>query len=70
MSLMLDIHGREDLDGRVRYIGHAALQPDGSWRALADIDGALCVVEVNIRCDALAALAEALFGWLSWANHH
>ena len=64
MSAVLDIDGHEDLDGRVRYIGHAALQPDGSWRALADVDGSLCVVEVHVRCEALAALAEALYGWL------
>ena len=33
----------------IRYIGNAARQPDGTWRCLAEICGALCVVEVSLR---------------------
>lgn len=44
-----------DVDGRVcpktgmSYIGKARKQLDGTWRCLANVDGALCLVEVAIH---------------------
>lgn len=43
----IDVDGRVDAKG-VRFIGKAKRQPDGTWRALADVGGALCLVEVNV----------------------
>ena len=44
-----------DLDGHivdgVRYIGKALLQPNGKWACLADVNGALCRVEVSIQAE-------------------
>lgn len=47
------IGGEIDLDGHVdrrgvEYIGKATRQPDGSWRCLALVDSALCIVEAKI----------------------
>jgi hypothetical protein len=33
----------------VRYIGRATLFKSGKWRCLADVDGALYLVEISIR---------------------
>ena len=47
-------HTEVDVDGRVcatsgiEYIGKAHRQPDGTWRCLANVGGALCLVEVKI----------------------
>jgi hypothetical protein len=35
-------------DKGIRYIGKARRQPDGTWRCLAEVSGALCLVEVKI----------------------
>jgi hypothetical protein len=43
----LDIDGRVDSKG-VRYMGAAYEMTDGTWRCLADVGGALCIVEVTI----------------------
>lgn len=32
-------------------IGRAKQQPDGTWRCLADVAGALCLVEVTVEFD-------------------
>lgn len=43
----IDIDGRVD-DRGIMYIGKARLQPDGTWRVLANVGGALCLVEVSL----------------------
>jgi hypothetical protein len=43
----VDIDGYVDAKG-VRYLGKATLMGDGTWRALADVGGALCRVECKI----------------------
>lgn len=45
-----------NLDGLVdrrgfKYVGRATMQFDGTWRCLADVCGALCLVEVVIKFD-------------------
>lgn len=42
-----DLDGYIDKKG-IRYIGEATRQEDGTWRCLAVVDGALCIVEVLI----------------------
>lgn len=46
-----DIDGRVDKKFGIRYIGKARLQQNGKWRCLADINGALCLVEISLRFD-------------------
>jgi hypothetical protein len=48
----LDVDGMVDTKG-VRFIGKATQQFDGKWRCLADVGGALCIVEVNIKFESL-----------------
>lgn len=36
-------------EARVRYIGEAVQQFDGTYRCLADVCGSLCLVEVKVR---------------------
>jgi hypothetical protein len=43
----VDVDGRIDSKG-VIFIGKAIQQPDGTWRCLANVGRALCVVEVKI----------------------
>lgn len=43
----VDVDGRVDSKGVV-YVGKAKRQPDGTWRALADVGGALCLVECTV----------------------
>ena len=43
----LDVDGHVDARG-VRYLGVATRQKDGTWKALADVCGALCIVECRI----------------------
>lgn len=43
----VDVDGRVDAKG-VRFVGKAKRQPDGTWCALADVDGALCLVECTV----------------------
>lgn len=38
----------EKSDGAISYVGKATLQPDGTWQCLANVDGALCLVEVKL----------------------
>lgn len=52
----LDFPFTVDVDGlfdsrtsRIRYIGRATLQENGKYICLADVDGCLCRVEVNLR---------------------
>lgn len=56
-----DVDGLTDRNG-VRYVGKARRQPDGTWQALANVGGALCLVEVSIGADAshAAGYAEAV----------
>lgn len=44
----INVDGLVDSKG-IQYIGKATQQLDGTWRALANVGGALCLVEVNIR---------------------
>lgn len=43
----VDVDGLMDRKGVV-YIGKAKRQPDGTYRCLANVGGALCIVEVTI----------------------
>lgn len=43
----VDVDGRVDAKGS-RFIGKARRQPDGTWRALAEVGGALCLVECTV----------------------
>jgi hypothetical protein len=43
----IDLDNHVD-DKGIRYIGKARRQPDGTWRCVADVGGALCFVEVKI----------------------
>ncbi len=46
----IDIDRLVDSRG-IQYIGKATMQADGTWRALANVHGSLCLVEVTItRC--------------------
>lgn len=44
--VQIDVDNFVDNQG-VRFIGKAAAQEDGTWRALADVGGALCLVELS-----------------------
>ena len=50
----LDVDGMVDAKG-VIFIGKAKRQADGTWRCLANVGGALCVVEVRITFQEEAA---------------
>jgi hypothetical protein len=43
----IDINGHVDAKG-VRYLGKATKMANGMYQCLADVDGALCVVECRI----------------------
>lgn len=53
-QLELDLYQEEfSLDGHIdtkgiRYIGSARKKNNGKWNCLADVDGALCVVELTL----------------------
>jgi hypothetical protein len=49
----LDVDGMVDAKGVV-FIGMAKRQPNGTWRCLANVGGALCVVEVKITFEEAA----------------
>lgn len=49
----VDVDGYID-DKGIRYIGLATKRPNGQWVCLADVGGALCLVEVKIRLIAKA----------------
>lgn len=44
----LDVEGREVKPGLV-LMGTATKMQDGTWRCLANVGGALCLVEVSIN---------------------
>jgi len=44
----IDIDGMVDMEKNIQYIGKAKKQPDGKWHCLANVSGALCIVEVVI----------------------
>lgn len=45
---VIDVDGRTDRDGLIRYLGKAWKQADGTWQCLAIVGTALCRVEVTI----------------------
>lgn len=45
----VDVNGMLDPEGQISYIGKAHRQLDGKWRCLANVGGALCLVEVRIE---------------------
>ena len=47
----IDLDGHVDTKG-VQYVGKATKQADGTWRCLAVVGVALCVVEVRICSEA------------------
>jgi hypothetical protein len=49
----LDVDGMMDAKGVV-FIGRAKRQPNGTWRCLANVGGALCIVEVKITFEEAA----------------
>lgn len=53
----IDLDNHVD-DKGIRYIGKAWRQPDGSWRCLAEVGGALCLVEVKITLPTFGPFAE------------
>ena len=44
----VDVDGREVQDG-ILLIGKATRREDGKWTCLANVHGALCLVEVKVR---------------------
>jgi len=46
--ITLDVDGKWDRKNNIRYIGDAYKQLDGTWRCLADVGGALCLVEMKV----------------------
>ena len=48
-AVELDVDGVVDETANIRYIGKALRLFDGRWRCLADVGGALCIVEVTVR---------------------
>lgn len=45
----LKVEGMIDARGRIEFKGEAQRMEDGTWRCLAVVEGALCIVEVKIR---------------------
>jgi len=45
----IDVDGRQDRDGRITYRGKAMHVHDNTYRCLAQVDHALCVVEVTVK---------------------
>ena len=48
-KVQLDVDGMVDPKHDITYIGKATKMEDGTWRCLANVEGALCLVEVNIK---------------------
>jgi hypothetical protein len=48
-NMTLDVDGMKDPKQDITYIGKATQMDDGTWRCLANVAGALCLVEVNIN---------------------
>lgn len=55
----VDVDGRFDEKSGIMYIGKATRQEDGTWRCLANVGGALCLVEVSIKWDPKTMIGEA-----------
>jgi hypothetical protein len=53
-NMTLDVDGMKDPNKDITYIGKATQMDDGTWRCLANVAGALCLVEVNINQKELA----------------
>ena len=47
----IDVDGIKDPNYEITYIGKATQMDDGTWRCLANVEGALCLVEVKISKD-------------------
>ncbi len=45
----IDLDGILDETTGIRYLGKARRDFGGQWRCLADVVGALCLVEVSVR---------------------
>lgn len=45
----IDLDGYFDERTQIRYIGKARLQPNGMYKSLAVVRGALCTVEVALK---------------------
>jgi hypothetical protein len=45
----VDLDGRIDEENGIEYIGKARRQRNGKWTCLADVRGALALVEVTLR---------------------
>jgi hypothetical protein len=43
----INVDGMVD-DNGIQFVGMATQQLDGSWRCLADVGGALCIVKVYL----------------------
>lgn len=48
-KVQVDINGVEDPKHHIKYIGKATQMEDGTWRCMANVEGNLCLVEVNIK---------------------
>lgn len=48
----IDLDGVYDAKSGILYIGDARRQDDGTWLVLANVGGALCIVEVTISIEA------------------
>lgn len=44
----IDVDGMYDQRNGIQYIGNARRRNDGKWVCLANVGGALCLVEVTI----------------------
>ena len=44
----INVDGMTDEGRGIQYWGKATKQPDGTWQCLANVQGALCRVEVEI----------------------
>lgn len=45
----IDLDGIVDTSTGIRYVGKAQRAFNGQWRCLANVGGALCLVEVRVR---------------------
>lgn len=44
-------NGTDERKAVIQYIGKATLQPNGMFKVLANVNGALCLVEVKLKFD-------------------
>lgn len=45
---VVDVEGKVCTKTGIAYLGKAYRQPDGTWRCLANVRGALCLVQINL----------------------